>query len=206
MQEKGSSFWENCIICLQMTLSLIFDVIFSMSKDVWEHSVNFVFVMLCFRQIWGVPAEEVVVRETLRPGGMRVSHSCTQNHHRQIQWEWSRECYYGHATQVENQTAKWCILIREVHQATYVGPLRNVWIVCSSSEVVWMCLLMWSVRSWSRSSASLIQSWKLQMRWAALKPPSFPLADVLLSQFNSLNRLQNKCVCTQLKRLIYFYL
>lgn len=71
----------------------------------------------------------------------------------------------------------------------------NVWIV-SPSEVVWMCLLMWSVRSWSRSSASLIQSWKLQMRWSSLKPPSFPSADVSLSQFNSLNSLEkSRSVC-----------
>jgi len=66
-----------------------------------------------------------------------------------------------------------CILNREVHLGTYLGPLRHVWIVCSPSEVVWMCSLMWSVRSWSRSSASLIQSWKLRMRWSSLKPPSF---------------------------------
>lgn len=60
---------------------------------------TFMFI-LCFCQVWGVPAEKVVIRKTLRAGRMRVSHSCTQNHHWQIQWEWSGKCYHGHATQV----------------------------------------------------------------------------------------------------------
>lgn len=55
----------------------------------------------CFPvQVRGLPGQEVVVRKTLWSGGLRGADPCSQNHHRQVELLWHRQCDHGDASPV----------------------------------------------------------------------------------------------------------
>lgn len=60
---------------------------------VWNTTTNFL-------QVWGISPKEVVFREALWSGRLWVTHSSPEDHHWQVQSEWSGECNHGNATQV----------------------------------------------------------------------------------------------------------
>lgn len=70
-----------------------FDGSVKFRATVWNTTTNFL-------QVWGISPKEVVFRETLWPGRLWVAHSSPEDHHWQVQSEWSGECNHGNATQV----------------------------------------------------------------------------------------------------------
>lgn len=60
-------------------------------------------------QVWGVSPEEVVFRETIRSGRLRIAHPGAQDHHRHVQSERSGERDHGDVSQVNSVTTSYLI-------------------------------------------------------------------------------------------------
>lgn len=134
-------------------------------------------------QVWGVPPEEVVFRETIRPGRMWIPHPCPQDNHRHFQSERSGERYHGNASQVKmekgtisssNRTlglSDWSFIDRisaDTHACC--DNIKSVLCCLFCPGEDWMCWPMSFARNSTRSSASLTPSLKLQMRFETEAP------------------------------------
>lgn len=159
-------FWRKWNViprCLSKDISIFEHILGGCSpyddhQPIWVHSL---FATTSLRvvshfQVWGVPTEEVVVRETVRSRGLWVAHPSSQDHHRQVQWERSGECHHGHATQVQSVGTS---VLAVGERVSKVVALNWFWIATQIWPRPWSCdPLHWIARYessftlWEKSS------------------------------------------------------